>query len=31
MCLLGVQVAVEREGWMVIRIDDLIMAYFKGK
>ena len=31
MCLLGVQVAVEREGWMGIRIDDLIMAYFKGK
>ena len=31
MCLLGVQVAVAREGWMVIGIDDLIMAYFKGK
>ena len=27
ICLLGVQVAVEGEGWMVLVIDNLIMEY----
>ena len=32
MCLLGVQVAVEGEGWMVLAIDmNMIMAYFERK
>ena len=31
-CLLGVQVAVEGKGWMVLAIDNyiMIMAYFEG-
>ena len=33
ICLIGVQVTVEREGWMIFAIDklNLIMAYFKRK
>ena len=33
ICLLGIQVAVEREGWMILAVDkiNMIMAYFERK
>ena len=31
ICLLGVQVAVEGEEWMVLVIDNMIMAHFESE
>ena len=31
ICLLGVQVAVEGKGWMVLAIDNYDYAYFERK
>ena len=31
ICLMGLQVAVEREGWMIFPIDKYDMVYFKRK
>ena len=31
ICLMGVQVAVEREGWIIFPIDKYDMVYFERK